>query len=108
VRGAQVDVLVLTGGVAVDVWLTAGRTRGSARRLCLNETMTELAISVIETKALPTFYSRFTRWFWLKFVLLDRATQVLQLWFKNQSLTRPAFQTTRLPSTQPRNCVNQT
>jgi hypothetical protein len=74
VRGAQVNVLALTGGVAVDIWPTGGRTRSSAlipSSVLMNSIETS---TTTETETLSTFYSQSTRWIWLKFVPLDRGT----------------------------------
>ena len=65
-------------------------------------------LTVTETRSSPTIYSWSTRWFWLRFVPMDRATRVLQDCLKDKNLVWPRFQTTRLPSTLPRNCRIQT
>ena len=59
-----------------------------------------------KTQSSSTFYSRFTRWFWLKFVPIDRATQVLQDCLKDQCLVRLGFHTTMSQSTLGANFVN--
>jgi len=74
VRGDLWTPWGLTGGAVDGVQPTPGQTRGGGRRLsklkrCLNCSITET-----ETRSLTTFYSQLTRWFWLKFDPLDRAT----------------------------------
>jgi len=43
---------------------------------------------------------------WLEIVPLGRATGVLQVCLKDRSLVRLGFQSTKLLSTLPRNCVD--
>ena len=87
---------------------TTDRWPDTRRRV--SSVQTESAIQspwpVTKARSLPTFYSWFTRWFWLRFVPLGRATQDLQVCLQDQSPTRPGFQSTKLPSTLLRNCVD--
>ena len=78
-RGVQVKAPGLTGGVAVDIQPPRVVHASAGRRLTkLNRTI-QSSSTVSETKSSPTFYSQLTRWFWLGFDPLDRATRVLQL-----------------------------
>ena len=106
-HGVQVEVLGLTGRVAVDVQLPRGFYASIGRRLSKLNRCLKLAIAVTETRSSSMFYSRFTQWFWLRFVPMDRATRVLQVCSKDQSLVRPRTQSAKLPSTLSANCVGQ-
>ena len=59
----------------VDRWPDTRRRISSVQ----TESAIESPWPVTEARSLPTFYSRFTRWFWLRFVPLVRATQDLQV-----------------------------
>jgi len=100
-HGVQVEALGLTGGVAIDVRPPRGIHVSTGRRLTKLNRSIQSPSAVTETRCSSTFYSRFTRWFWLGFVPMDRATRVLQDCLRDQSLVRPGFQTTMLPSTLP-------
>ena len=106
--GIQEDVLGLTSGVAVDVRPPRGVHASISQRLSKLNRSIQSPSTVTETQTWPTFYSRFTRWFLLAFIPMDRATRVLQVCLKDQSLVWPRIQTTKLPSTLPRICKTQT
>ena len=73
-RGVQVKAPRLTGTVAVDIQPPRVVHASAGRRLTkLNRTI-QSSSTVSETKSSPTFYSQLTRWFWLGFDPLDRAT----------------------------------
>jgi len=74
VRGDLWTSWELTRGAIDGVRTTGGRTRGGGRVLSELNRAIQSPWPVTEARSLPTFYSRFTRWFWLKFVPLGRAT----------------------------------
>jgi len=106
VRGDLWTTLGLIGGVIGGVRSTPGRIRGGGRRVSKLNRCVKRPITVTETPNSSMFYSRFTRWFWLGFVPLGRATQVLQECLKDQGLVWLGFQTIELPSTLGANCVD--
>ena len=73
-HGIQVEVLGLTSGVAVDVRPPQGIHTSTGRRLTKLNRSIQSPSAVTETRCSLTFYLRFTRWFWLGFVPMDRAT----------------------------------
>jgi len=108
VRGDLWTTFELTGGAISGVRSPPSCTHGGGRRLSKLNRCLNLPIAVTETPTSSMFYSRFTQWFWLGFVPLGRATQVLQDCLKDQGLVRLGFQTIKLSSTLPRNCTIQT
>ena len=74
VRGDLWATLDLTGGAIDGVRPTGGWTRGGGQALSKLNHFMNRPIAVTVTLNSSMFYWRFTLWFWLGFVPLDRAT----------------------------------